>query len=132
MIITCFLNMGLTWIFAFLAILPADDYTRTAFSLIFCILNSFQGFFIFSSYILLSKIKYLKVKVFRCKKSIVKVEIKNEKRISKDNISDTNVDESFDNGLRQRNNDKSSEEVKKEQFSGVIPIGNISKFFYLI
>lgn len=61
MIATCSVNMGLTWIFAFIAVIPADDYTRTVFSFLFCFFNSFQGFFVFVAYILLSKIKYTKI-----------------------------------------------------------------------
>ena len=80
--------MGLTWIFAFLAILPADDYTRTAFSLLFCILNALQGFFIFVAYIILSKIKYVANVITQKKNSKIKANI--EKAIAEDD-EDENV-----------------------------------------
>lgn len=52
---TCFVNMGITWIFGFLVLLPVDENTRIAFSFLFCIFNSIQGFLIFLIYIVLSK-----------------------------------------------------------------------------
>ena len=57
MTMTCFFNMGLTWILTFFAIIPGT--TQYPFTYIFCILNTLQGFFIFLVYVLLSKFKYV-------------------------------------------------------------------------
>ncbi len=107
MIMTCFVNMGLTWIFAFLAIIPGDS--RNAFLIIFSILNSFQGFFIFITYIVLSKIKYT-TGGFCDKKSNDLNETKTISIIEKKNdaIIDSQEKESF------QNNESTSSVFKRE------------------
>ena len=51
-----FCNKGLAWLFGFLVIIPSSvEYLEFIFSLIFCILNAFQGFYIFVSSILIKK-----------------------------------------------------------------------------
>ena len=53
---TCFVNMGLTWIFGFMLIFQnLDERVKVAFAFLFCIFNSFQGFLMFIIYIVLSK-----------------------------------------------------------------------------
>lgn len=48
---------GLTWVFGFLITVPGDTwiYGKFVCALVFCILNSTQGFHIFTVYILVSK-----------------------------------------------------------------------------
>jgi len=54
--LTCFLNLGLTWITGFLLIIPIrSEYLRTAIAFLFCLFNSMQGFFLFVIYVLVSK-----------------------------------------------------------------------------
>ncbi len=48
---TSFVNLGLTWSMAFLLIIPMQVHMKTAISLLFCIFNSLQGFFLFFVYI---------------------------------------------------------------------------------
>ena len=53
---TCFMNLGLTWLTGFFLIIPIDNqYIRTGISFLFCLFNSMQGFFLFTIYILISK-----------------------------------------------------------------------------
>ena len=53
---TCFMNLGLTWLTGFFLIIPIEnEYIRTGISLLFCLFNSMQGFFLFTIYILVSK-----------------------------------------------------------------------------
>ena len=52
---TCFVNMGLTWIFSLLVVVPTNEYLKTIFAFLFCFFNSLQGFFIFFVYNILSK-----------------------------------------------------------------------------
>lgn len=58
LILTCFVNTGLTWLFGFLVTLPAEGdwiYARFVYGLIFCLLNATQGFQIFFTYFIISK-----------------------------------------------------------------------------
>ena len=50
---SCFIVLGLTWIFGFLAV----NKVKVAFSYLFCICNASQGFLILIAYVLLSKPK---------------------------------------------------------------------------
>jgi hypothetical protein len=52
---TSFVNMGLTWLTGFLLIFQMNEYVKTTLALFFCLFNAFQGFLIFSVYIVLSK-----------------------------------------------------------------------------
>jgi hypothetical protein len=53
---TCFVNMGITWLFGFMLIFPElDESVRVTFAFFFCVCNSLQGFLIFVVYIVLSK-----------------------------------------------------------------------------
>ncbi len=52
---TCFVNMGLTWIFSLLVVVPTNEYLKTVFAFLFCFFNSLQGFLIFFVYNILSK-----------------------------------------------------------------------------
>ncbi len=53
---TCFMNLGLTWLTGFFLIIPIEnEYIRTGISFLFCLFNSMQGFFLFTIYILVSK-----------------------------------------------------------------------------
>ncbi len=52
-IFSCFIVLGLTWLFGFLAI----NQVKIAFSYIFCFFNSIQGFLVLIAYILMSKPK---------------------------------------------------------------------------
>lgn len=54
---TCFFNMGITWFFSILVMIPSNVYTQTIFAFLFCFFNSLQGFFIFFVYNFLSKSK---------------------------------------------------------------------------
>ncbi len=70
---------GLTWLFGFLVIIPSPDnmvYLGFIFALIFCILNAFQGVFIYISVILIKRLelKHL-VKTKRNKNYIHDVDI---------------------------------------------------------
>jgi hypothetical protein len=70
---------GLTWLFGFLVIIPSSDnmiYLGFIFAFIFCILNAFQGVFIYSSIILIKRLelKHL-VKTNRNKNYIHDVDI---------------------------------------------------------
>lgn len=75
MLSTCFFNMGVTWLFAFLQIIPGNVYVRTVFAVLFALFNSFQGLYVFLVYIFLTKIKYgnirsmLKLNIGRKKES---------------------------------------------------------------
>ena len=58
LILTCFLNTGLTWLFGFLVTIPAEGdwiYARFVYGLIFCLLNATQGFQIFFTFFIISK-----------------------------------------------------------------------------
>ena len=46
--------LGLTWLFGFLVTIPGNEI-RFVYALLFCILNSTQGFHIFFVYIVISK-----------------------------------------------------------------------------
>lgn len=53
---TCFMNLGLTWLTGFFLIIPIEnEYIRTGISFLFCLFNSMQGFFLFTIYVLVSK-----------------------------------------------------------------------------
>lgn len=53
---TCFLNLGLTWITGYLLIIPIDnEYIRTSIAFLFCLFNSMQGFYLFIVYVLVSR-----------------------------------------------------------------------------
>ena len=52
---TCFFNMGLTWGLSVLVTIPSSVYVQTVLAFLFSFFNSFQGFFIFIVYNLLSK-----------------------------------------------------------------------------
>ena len=52
-VFSCFVVLGLTWIFGFLAI----NQARIVFSYIFCLLNASQGFLVLIAYVLMSKPK---------------------------------------------------------------------------
>ena len=92
---TCFINMGLTWTFGFLLVLPLDEYTKTVFSFLFCGFNSLQGFLIFTIYILLSKSrrKYMKFaameKFRKIKDTIYTSETKNSRSTKPFNRGET-------------------------------------------
>ena len=52
---------GLTWLFGFLVIIPSPPnipYLGFGFALIFCILNAFQGFFIFIATVIFKKLEF--------------------------------------------------------------------------
>ena len=51
---TCFVNMGLTWSFAFFLYAFEDVRLRAAFAFLFCLFNSAQGLLIFLVYVVLS------------------------------------------------------------------------------
>ena len=56
-LLSCFINTGLSWLFGFLVTIPAQNewiYLRFTFGLIFCLLNSTQGFQIFFTYFVIS------------------------------------------------------------------------------
>lgn len=60
---TCFMNLGLTWITGFLLIIPInDELVRTAIAFLFCVFNSLQGFFLFAIYVLVSKSRRIYMK----------------------------------------------------------------------
>lgn len=56
---TSFLNMGITWSLGFIMLIDMGEYVRLALALLFCLLNAFQGFFIFFVYIILSRSRRL-------------------------------------------------------------------------
>ena len=109
MIMTCFVNMGLTWVFAFLAIIPGDS--KDLFLIIFCILNSFQGFFILIAYIVLSKIRYTTSKLFDNK---AKDELEETSNNPVENDNDDLTDSNTHGKEIIQNNDSNSSIVKRE------------------
>ena len=76
---------GLTWLFGFLIIVPPPKdlpYLGFAFALIFCILNAFQGVFIYISIILIKKLELKHV-----------VKSKRHKKYIKDDIPLSNIND---------------------------------------
>ena len=73
---TCFINMGLTWTLGLFLQIPLNENVKTIIALAFCILNSLQGFLMFTIYLIFSKSrrKYLKyialTKMRRFKKAL--------------------------------------------------------------
>lgn len=56
-LLSCFINTGMSWLFGFLVTIPTQNewiYMRFTFGLIFCLLNSTQGFQIFFTYFIIS------------------------------------------------------------------------------
>lgn len=54
---TLTVNTGLTWLFGLFLIVPLNETARILFVFLFCIFNSFQGIFIFLTYVLVTKLR---------------------------------------------------------------------------
>lgn len=57
--LNCLIISGLSWLFGFLILLPIDDLFKFAFSIVFCLLNTFQGVYLLLTYLIFKKILQL-------------------------------------------------------------------------